>query len=73
MNKGIESKLIEGLKDLGMPVIPSQTEQLLRYLSLLAKWNKAYNLTAVRDTMQMVTRHILDSLAILPTFKAYES
>lgn len=49
-----------------MPVIPSQTEQLLRYLALLAKWNKAYNLTAVRDTLQMVTRHILDSLAILP-------
>ncbi len=39
---------------------------LLDYLGLLAKWNKAYNLTAVRDETQMVTRHLLDSLVIAP-------
>ncbi len=41
-------------------------EQLLIYLALLQKWNKAYNLTAIRDVNDMVTHHILDSLAILP-------
>lgn len=41
-------------------------DELLNYLTLLHKWNKAYNLTAVRDMKSMVGRHILDSLAILP-------
>ena len=43
-----------------------QLKCLLTYLELLVKWNKAYNLTAVRDPSQMVTRHLLDSLAIAP-------
>lgn len=43
-----------------------QCGQLLSYIELLLKWNKAYNLTAVRDPAQMVTRHLLDSLAIVP-------
>ena len=42
----------------------SQEEALLSYLDLLQRWNKAYNLTAVRDPRRMITRHILDSLAI---------
>jgi 16S rRNA (guanine527-N7)-methyltransferase len=50
-----------GLKDLSEP--------LLRYLLLLQKWNQAYNLTAIRDMDEMVTRHVLDSLAILPWVK----
>ncbi len=44
----------------------SQADLLTRYLELLAKWNKAYNLTAVRDPVEMVSRHILDSLSIAP-------
>lgn len=45
--------------------VPTQ-ERLLAYLELMIKWNKAYNLTAVRDPQQMVTRHLLDSLSIAP-------
>jgi 16S rRNA (guanine527-N7)-methyltransferase len=44
----------------------AQRQQLMEYLALLSKWNKAYNLTSVRDETQMVTRHLLDSLAIAP-------
>jgi len=43
-----------------------QQERLLEYLALLSRWNKTYNLTAVRDEAQMITRHLLDSLAIAP-------
>lgn len=69
MNTDIETKLIEGLQDLDMQAKPAQIGLLLAYIELLAKWNKAYNLTAVRDPLQMVTRHILDSLAIYPYLK----
>ena len=55
-----------GIRELGYPV-PS--DKLLQYLHLLDKWNQAYNLTAVRDIEAMVTRHIIDSLAILPWVK----
>jgi 16S rRNA (guanine527-N7)-methyltransferase len=51
---------------LQLPVSAVQQQQLLEYLALLARWNKTYNLTAVRDGAQMVTRHLLDSLAIAP-------
>ena len=55
--------LNKGLKQLG---ITTATEPLLHYLSLLHKWNRSYNLTAIRDMDVMVTRHLLDSLAIAP-------
>jgi 16S rRNA (guanine527-N7)-methyltransferase len=45
---------------------PDAQEKLLAYLDLLAHWNRAYNLTAVCDRHEMVPRHLLDSLAILP-------
>ncbi len=66
MSNEIEKTLIPGLEALGLTLVPAQIKQLLDYLGLLIKWNKAYNLTAVRDPLQMVTRHLLDSLAILP-------
>lgn len=58
--------LTEGVRQLGMQL---SVDGLLNYLNLLQKWNHAYNLTAVRDIDLMVTRHLLDSLAILPWVK----
>lgn len=44
----------------------AQVDQLLAYLALLVQWNASYNLTAIRDPLEMVTRHLLDSLSVLP-------
>ena len=51
---------------MGLEATDSQHGSLLTYLELLQKWNKVYNLTAVRDPEQMVVRHLLDSLAVAP-------
>ncbi|MFZ3203701.1 MAG: 16S rRNA (guanine(527)-N(7))-methyltransferase RsmG [Pseudomonas sp.] len=59
-------ELAQGALELGVEVSPKQQEQLLAYLALLIKWNKAYNLTAVRDPDEMVSRHLLDSLSVQP-------
>jgi 16S rRNA (guanine527-N7)-methyltransferase len=56
--------LQQGCNQLKLPVDTGQLEQLVDYLALLSKWNKTYNLTAIRDEGQMVTRHLLDSLAM---------
>lgn len=58
------TRLLQGCDQLGLPLDAQQSQQLVDYLGLLAKWNRAYNLTAIRDEAQMVTRHLLDSLAI---------
>jgi 16S rRNA (guanine527-N7)-methyltransferase len=60
--------LADGIKDLSLDLNQKQHEQLLNYLALLFKWNSVYNLTSVRDPMQMVTHHLLDSLAAVPSF-----
>ena len=58
--------LLQGLKPLQIELTPEQTDMLLAYHGLLVKWNKAYNLTAVRDPAAMINRHLIDSLSILP-------
>ena len=58
--------LQRGCRHLGVAEDPARQASLLQYLELLVKWNKAYNLTAVRDPEQMVVKHLLDSLAIAP-------
>ncbi len=62
----VAPKLDQGLADLGVSVTTTQREQLLGLLALLHKWNRAYNLTAVRDVEEMVSRHVLDSAAVAP-------
>lgn len=59
-------QLSEGLRAMGLALSDSQQRRLVDYLALLYKWNQAYNLTAVRDPRQMVSRQLLDSLSILP-------
>ena len=59
-------ELERGLAELALQLPNEAQERLLRYLALLAKWNRTYNLTAVRDPLEMVHNHLLDSLAILP-------
>jgi len=58
--------LDDGLAELSIAPGPEDREKLLAFLDLLAKWNRTYNLTAIRDPMKMVSHHLLDSLAVLP-------
>ncbi|TBV14234.1 16S rRNA (guanine(527)-N(7))-methyltransferase RsmG [Stutzerimonas kirkiae] len=57
-------ELSQGAERLGVALDDGQQERLLAYLALLIRWNKAYNLTAVRDPDEMVSRHLLDSLSV---------
>ncbi|GFM88747.1 ribosomal RNA small subunit methyltransferase G [Pseudomonas cichorii] len=59
-------ELSTGARELGVDLSEKQHGQLLVYLELLIKWNKAYNLTAVRNPDEMVSRHLLDSLSVVP-------
>lgn len=64
----LADKLTAGAEALQIALSAAQIERLLDYVALLAKWNAVYNLTAVREPMQMVTQHLLDTLAALPAF-----
>lgn len=61
-----QRQLSEGLAQMQLSLNEDQQQQLLAFLALLNKWNRAYNLTAVRDESEMVSRQLLDSLSILP-------
>lgn len=56
----------QGLKDMDLNLAPAIVDSILSYLAALVKWNQAFNLTAVRDPLAMVDKHLLDSLSILP-------
>ncbi len=62
----LDDELARGVAELGLDLPPGAESRLLAYLSLLQKWNKVYNLTAVRQPEQMVSHHLLDSLAVVP-------
>lgn len=61
----LEAPLRDGLLGLGLALQDVQVARLLDYLDLIQKWNKVYNLTAVRDPAAMLTHHLLDSLAVI--------
>lgn len=66
LNNRIAEELQRGINQLGLSLDSEIQEKLLAFLALLVKWNKVYNLTAIRDPQQMVSHHLLDSLAVLP-------
>jgi 16S rRNA (guanine527-N7)-methyltransferase len=63
MSSDREGRLRAALQQLGLELADGQAQQLLAYLDLIAKWNKVYNLTAVRDPDDMLVQHLFDSLA----------
>ena len=65
MRRSSRPALRDGLQQLGLALTDAQVGQLLDYLALIRKWNKVYNLTAVRDPAEMLTHHLLDSLAVI--------
>jgi 16S rRNA (guanine527-N7)-methyltransferase len=67
MSLSLEEGLRAGAQALGLGLTDGQTQQLLDYMALIQKWNKVYNLTALRDPADMLTHHLLDSLtAVAP-------
>ncbi|MEQ6917857.1 16S rRNA (guanine(527)-N(7))-methyltransferase RsmG [Halomonas aquatica] len=68
----VEARLDRGLEALDISVDEEQRRRLLALVGLLHKWNRAYNLTAIRTPEEMVTRHLLDSAAVLPFVKGPE-
>lgn len=62
----IESRLAAGLSELGLALAPAQVEALLTLVTELADWNTRVNLTAIDDPAEVVDKHLLDSLAVLP-------
>lgn len=69
--KSVEAGLRDGLGVLGLSLTDGQIGQLLGYLDLIAKWTKVYNLTSVRDPQDMLTHHLLDSLAIIAPLRRH--
>ncbi|MFE8646908.1 16S rRNA (guanine(527)-N(7))-methyltransferase RsmG [Sphingomonas sp. NCPPB 2930] len=62
----VQQQIAAGAAALGIALDPTQCERMERYLGLIQKWNKVYNLTSVRDPQEMLTHHLLDSLAAVP-------
>jgi 16S rRNA (guanine527-N7)-methyltransferase len=67
----LRATLLDGLRELQLDLNAQQIDQLLAYQALIAKWTQVYNLTAVRDPLDMMTHHVLDSLAAVPALQRY--
>jgi 16S rRNA (guanine527-N7)-methyltransferase len=67
----LAARLRSGLADMGVPVAAGQQRKLLDFVALIAKWNRVYNLTAVRERSNMLTHHVLDSLAVAPHIEGH--
>jgi 16S rRNA (guanine527-N7)-methyltransferase len=62
----LAKQLAQGIVELGLEITAEKQQKLMDYLALLQKWNKVYNLTAIRNAEQMISHHLLDSLVVLP-------
>lgn len=67
----LAEKLAQGVAELRLDIPAAVQHQLLDYLALIQKWNKIYNLTAVREAQKMVSHHLLDCLAVVPHVRAH--
>lgn len=70
-SEALLNRLAKGCKRMDLELSECQLTQLIKYIELFSKWNKAYNLSAVRDVNLMIDRHLLDSLAVLPLIKGH--
>ena len=66
MSQVLRPQLEQGIAALKLDLTPAQVDLLMSFMDLLQKWNKVYNLTSVRDPQEMLTHHLLDSLAAVP-------
>ena len=71
MSDALTERLHAGVQALALELGEAQLAQLMEFLALLQKWNKVYNLTAVRDPQEMLTHHLLDSLAAVPPLRRH--
>ena len=71
MEHDLRSTLVAGLQALQLDLSEQQVDQLLAYQAMIAKWTKVYNLTSVRDPAEMMTHHVLDSLAAIPALQRH--
>lgn len=67
----LRTQLEQGAQQLSLGLSAAQIDTLMAFLDLLQKWNKVYNLTAVRDPQEMMTHHLLDSLAAVPALRRH--
>jgi 16S rRNA (guanine527-N7)-methyltransferase len=66
LKEPLRQQLEYGLKQMGLHFSVPVQQKLVHYIQLIARWNKAFNLTAIRDVEEMVSKHLLDSLAVQP-------
>lgn len=66
LSETLQPALLSGLKQLGCPLDPGQQRLCLEFIALLDKWNRVYNLTAIREPEKMIGQHLLDSLSVRP-------
>ncbi|MEG0920559.1 MAG: 16S rRNA (guanine(527)-N(7))-methyltransferase RsmG [Comamonas sp.] len=71
MSAALETQLRAGVQQLGLVLDDEQVRLLMGFLDLLQKWNRVYNLTSVRDPQEMLTHHLLDSLAAVQPLQRY--
>ena len=73
MSQALRTQLEQGIQALKLELAPAQVDLLMSFMDLLQKWNKVYNLTSVRDPQEMLTHHLLDSLAAVPALLRHVS